>query len=178
MKSYRNFLLIAISFIALSILLFIQVNWIIQAAKAKEDLFNEKANMVLSRTAEALCSDKEACLNMDRVCLMEGGKDCRLKLEDGEVKKIDALLKRFMKFYNFHLKYSFEIIKPGVNGDTQEEGVLKQNVYKRRLDALANKSGLELKLIFPAKKQFILDELSTPFFASLVLIIVVLILFW
>ncbi len=178
MKLYKSYLLIAVSFIALAILMLIQVNWIIQAAKAKEELFNEKANMVLSRTAEALCSDKEACMNMDKVCTMEHGKECRLELEEMEIKKIDALLQKFMKRYNFHLNYSFEVIKPGDNLSLQNEGILKQNVFKRKLDAVANKSGLEIKLIFPDKRQLILNELGTPFITSIVLIIVVLVLFW
>jgi hypothetical protein len=58
MKHNRTWLLIAISSIALFIVLIIQVNWIFRTAKIKEELFTEKANMVLSRTTDALRSDK------------------------------------------------------------------------------------------------------------------------
>ncbi len=65
MKLNRTYLFIAISSIALFIVLVIQVSWILETAKMKEALFNEKANMVLSKTAEALSADKETCRNLE-----------------------------------------------------------------------------------------------------------------
>ena len=59
MKKKRTNIFIAITSVALLIVMIIQVNWIFQTAKIKEELFNEKANMVLSRTTEAISSDKE-----------------------------------------------------------------------------------------------------------------------
>ena len=48
MKENKTYLFIAISSIALVIVLIIQVNWIFETAKIKEQLFNEKENMVHS----------------------------------------------------------------------------------------------------------------------------------
>jgi DNA-binding response OmpR family regulator len=64
MKLKRTYLFIAISSLALFFVLIIQVNWIFKTAGIKEELFNEKANMVLSRTTEALRADKETCSNI------------------------------------------------------------------------------------------------------------------
>ena len=68
MKLNRTYLFIGLSSAALIIVLIIQVNWILQAAKMKEELFNEKANMVLAKTAEGnyvvmlkLSSDLSLC---------------------------------------------------------------------------------------------------------------------
>src|ERR1035437_6442254 len=99
MKLNRTNIFIAISSIALLIVLIIQVNWILQTAENKEELFNEKANIVLARTTEALASDSVTCKNME-TCI---GKN--------ETHKIDSLLKHYMNFYNFHIDYSFEVIK-------------------------------------------------------------------
>ena len=47
MKANRTVIFIAISSTALLIVLIIQVNWIYQTARVKEEIFNEKANLVL-----------------------------------------------------------------------------------------------------------------------------------
>ena len=63
----RTCLFITISSIALLMVLIIQVSWIMQSAQIKEKLFNEKANMILSRTTEALRADNETCRKIE-VC--------------------------------------------------------------------------------------------------------------
>ena len=165
MKLNRTYFFIAISSFALIILLIIQVSWILQTAKIKEELFNEKANMVLSRTADALSADKEACKNME-ACV---GED--------EIHKIDSLFRHYMKFYNFHIDYSFQVIQPNAY-DVKNKPELTANVYNKRLDEAVSKNGLELKLILPEKKQFIIEEMGTLFITSVMLIVVVLVMFW
>ena len=165
MKLNRTYFFIAISSFALIILLIIQVSWILQTAKIKEELFNEKANMVLSRTADALSADKEACKNME-ACV---GED--------EIHKIDSLFRHYMKFYNFHIVYSFQVIQPNAY-DVKNKPELTANVYNKRLDEAVSKNGLELKLILPEKKQFIIEEMGTLFITSVMLIVVVLVMFW
>jgi two-component system phosphate regulon sensor histidine kinase PhoR len=177
MKQYRTYLFIAISSIALMIVLIIQVNWIIGTAEIKEQIFSEKANMVLSRTAEALRSDKEACMSVEVGCIANCSSDLALKLGKAEVRHIDSLLNSHMKFYNFHIDYSFELIKPGSFFPSGETG-WGNNTYKRKLEEAVSKNGLELKLILPEKEQFIMAEMGTPFITSVILMIVVLVLFW
>lgn len=46
------------------------------------------------------------------------------------------------------------------------------------MEEVFNNNGLELKLIFPDKKQYILEEMGPMFICSILLILVVLILFW
>ncbi|MDP1725593.1 MAG: HAMP domain-containing sensor histidine kinase [Bacteroidota bacterium] len=178
MKLNRTYILIIVSSVALAMLLLIQVSWIFQNARVKEELFNEKANMVLSKTAEALCSDKETCRNMGRYCILDSSIECRLKLGDNEVRKIDDLLRKYMHFYNFHIDYSFEVIMPGVQVAFKPEEKKNRNIFRQRIDEVAFKNGLELKLILPEKTKFIRDELGSLFVTSLVLIMVVLVLFW
>ena len=178
MKTNRTYFYIAISSFALLMVLVIQVNSIFQTAKIKEEIFNEKANMVLSRTAEALCSDKETCMNMGSSCFLENASECKLQLGKNEINKIDSILKKFMKFYNFHLDYTFEVIRQDPNDSKKTEGERSNNAFKKRLEEVVSKSGLELKLIFPEKKQFIIAEMGTMFITSVILILVVLFMFW
>lgn len=165
MKQNRTTIFIVISSIALLIVLIIQVNWIYNTAKIKEEIFNDKANLVLSKTAEALSTDTVACRNMEE-CI---GKD--------EIHKTDSLFNSSMNFYNFHIDYAFEVKKPDGSVPVSESG-LKNNVYKRRLEEEATKNGLELNMILPGKKQFLLQEMGMLFITSVILIVIVLVLFW
>lgn len=178
MKLNKSYIFITASSIALVIVLVIQVNWILKTAKIKEELFNEKANMVLSRTAESLCSDKETCENMSSCYMMDESSECKLKLGKDEVSKIDSLLNKYMKFYNFHLDYSFEVVAPSAISIAKSENAMSNNVYKKRLEEVASKNGLELKLIFPEKNQFVIEEMGPMFITSVILILVVLVMFW
>lgn len=164
MKVNRTYVFIAMSSLALVIVLIIQVNWILHAARIKEELFNEKANMVLTRTAEALSSDTQACRNL------EAGVGA------AEVRKIDSLFVHYMKFYNFHIDYSFEVSKPDLFG--MKQSVAANNVYNKRLDEMVSNNGLELKLTFPDKRKFIIEEMGPMFITSVILILVVLVMFW
>lgn len=177
MKRSKATVFIVVSSLALMIVLIIQVNWIMQTAKIKEEIFNDKANMVLARTTEALRADKQACKNI------EAG------YEQNEIHKIDSLFTYYMQFYNFRIDYSFEVIKPNSSQPVSfTNDILKKDVldffptqpacYQRSLEAVANNNGFELKLIFPEKRQFILAEMGTPFITSVILIVVVLVLFW
>jgi two-component system, OmpR family, phosphate regulon sensor histidine kinase PhoR len=167
----RTYLIIAITSMALIIVLIIQVNWILETAKIKEELFNEKANIVLARTTETLFSDTTI----------------RRKLETGmgnkEVSKIDSLIKFYMLFYDFHIDYYFEV-KPGYttpknpNRVTIFEQPNQSGCYQKSLDEVAGNNGLELKLVLPDKEQFIIQEMGIPFVTSILLLLVVLVMFW
>jgi len=153
------------------------VTWIFRTAKIKEELFNEKANMVLSRTTEAIRSDREACMKIGACAEMEGTSGAAVKLGQHEVRKIDSLFTYYMRFYNFHIDYSFVVTKPGSLAAINEGGSAN-NIYNKPLEDAAGNTGVELRLIFPEKKHFIIAEMGTLFITSVLLILVVLVLFW
>jgi two-component system phosphate regulon sensor histidine kinase PhoR len=186
MKLTRTYLFIAISSVALVMVLIIQVNWIFETAKIKEDLFNEKARMVLARTTEVLSSDREISQQLETGV----GKN--------ETRKIDSLLNYFMNYYNFHVDYTFKVIRTvpfhvdhsfdvmrstpivfiNEHDDLSNSNQVQQACYDKSLDKMASKNGWELKLKFPEREQFIVAEMRIPFITSVILILVVLILFW
>lgn len=166
MKLNRTHLFIAVSSLSLVVVLIIQVSWILQTAKIKEDFFNEKANMVLSRTADVLSADTVACNNLQSNA-------------GNEKHKIDSLLNHYMALYNFHIGYYYEVKPAAANSTAAGASSLYQPAaYKACLDEKPGKSGIELKLIFPGKKQFIMAEMGATFITSVILILIVLVLFW
>lgn len=177
MKLNRTNIFIAISSIALLAVLMIQVNWIFETAKIKEALFSEKANMVLSRTTEAIGTDEETCKIIGDAAAISNNTALTASLGRNEIHKIDSIFNYYMKFYNFHIDYRFEVAQP-VSSLAAYPGSFTNNVYNKPLDEVVSKNGLELKLIFPDKKQFIKAEMGRLFVTSVVLILVVLVLFW
>jgi len=176
MKLNQSYLYVAISSVALIVVLIIQVNWIFETARIKEALFNEKANMVLSRTTEALCSDKETCKRIgDCVESDDMGSTAKLGLND--INTIDSILNHYMKFYNFHIDYTFVVAKPKPAPDKNESSFAKL-VFHKPIEDMFSKNGVELKLIFPEKKQYIMAEMGSMFITSVILILVVLVMFW
>ena len=97
MKLNRTYFFIAASSIALIVVLIIQVNWILETAKMKKEMFDEKANTVLTKTAEAISADKQTCGSLKR------GES------NNAQHKIDSLFNHFMNLYNIHIDYYFEV---------------------------------------------------------------------
>lgn len=175
MKLNRTYLKIIFSSLGLIILLIIQVNWLLNTAQVKEELFREKASIVMSRTVEELCADKETCETMSRCCMLDNNTDCKVKIGKAESSKIDSLLKHYMRYYNFRIDYSFEINQAG-NDEIVNDG-WEKNALKKRLEEAASNLGLELKLIFPDRNKFIFEEMGVMFISSIFLIVIVMILF-
>jgi two-component system phosphate regulon sensor histidine kinase PhoR len=179
MKANRTYLFIAVSSLALVVVLIIQINWIYDTANIKESIFNEKANMVLTKTADALSADTSTIKNLESSADRNG------------VRKIDSLFNHYMKVYNIQIEYSFEFkpFVPTMNNDLmyQNKGSMnQQGCYQtcvtqppaKNGKGVTAKNGMELKLVFPEKDEFIMAEMGTPFIASVILILVVLITFW
>lgn len=177
MKLRKSNLIVLLSTITLLMLLAIQVFWIFQTAHVKEELFNEKANMVLSRTIEALGTDKETCASIGECVEMDSTVDVTSKLAKGEIKKIDSLLNHYMKFYHIHIDYTYNIGKQKAIQSLLENSFSK-STYMMPLEDISIKKGVEIKLIFPEKKQFVLAEMGLPFIISVILIIAMMIIFW
>lgn len=173
----RTYSFIAFSSLALSVVLIIQINWIFQTAKIKEELFNDKANIVLAKTTAALYADEATCLKIEEYAEYNTS-DIVTKLGALEMQKIDSLFSHYMAFYNFDIDYSFVISKPTRLKSNNNSPSYFNTIYNKSLDEFTSKNQLELKLIFLDKKQFILAEMGLLFITSVLLILVVLILFW
>ena len=160
----KVWLFITFSSLSLLVVLAIQISWIIHAANMKEEMFNEKANIILSRTAEALSQDTAACNNL------------RIFGSKHEKHKMDSILKYYMRLYNFQIDYYFELnteVTPNFNLFPQQK-----NSYQKCISDKQGKNAIELKLKFPTKEKFILEEMSVLFVVSIVLILLVIGVLW
>ncbi|MCW3076284.1 MAG: hypothetical protein JWO32_893 [Bacteroidetes bacterium] len=172
MKWNRTYLFIIISSLALLIVLIIQVRWIFETAKIKEEIFNEKANLVLSQTLQTLSSDTVTINNI------------RVEVNKNEIRKIDSLLKYYMTFYHINLSYYFEV-KANLSEMTAPNAFMynkgsEPGCYQQCLpEGVGNKAtGFGLKLVFPDEEKYIFEEMGIPFITSIFLILIVLVMFW
>jgi len=162
MNFSKTSIFIGIAIISLLSILFIQINWMLDTARIKQELFSEKANMILLRTAEVVVADEATCKGID-----EG-------IEQKELNTIDSVFKHYMKYYKLKIDYVFEVKKPNQFATALQQ---HNSIYQTRLESINIKEGVDLRLVFPDKKQYILAELRTPFITSILLIVVVIVLF-
>jgi two-component system phosphate regulon sensor histidine kinase PhoR len=162
MKLNKTSVFIGIAIVSLLSILFIQINWMLDTARIKQEIFNEKANMVLQRTAEVVVADEATCRGID-----EG-------IDQKELNTIDSVFKHYMKYYKLKVDYVFEVKKPNQFANALQQ---HNSIYQTKLESINIKEGIDLRLVFPDKKQYILAELRTPFITSILLIVVVIILF-
>ena len=169
MKRNRTVIFILISSIALLAVVLIQLNWILQTAKYKEEAFNEKANIVLARTTEVLSMDEATSKKFEIW---------------SEKNKIDSLLNHFGNYYNLHEYYTFEVTKLPTSSSNIELGTQnyfdnsQKACYQKSIANLNNSNGWELKISYPNRKSSIMKEMGLPFIISVILVLIVLALFW
>jgi two-component system phosphate regulon sensor histidine kinase PhoR len=79
-----------------------------------------------------------------------------------------------MLFYNVEIQYSFSVAKPSSDFALPMKG----SMFKKPLDEFNQTSGVQLNLVFPDKNEYLLAEMGVPFFTSVFLILVVLVMLW
>lgn len=171
MKKNNSRFFIAVSSVALLFVLLIQMNWMREMAQTKENLFNEKAAIVLARTTEVIAADSVLNSTLERG---SGSKEVRVK--------VDSLFRHFMKYYNFNVDFSFDVIYPSSDNFQAAIGIVKtesdgQACYNQSLDQHAATHSWRIQLNTPHKQEFLWQTLTFPFALSIVLIAIVLILF-
>ena len=162
---------IGISSFALLVVILIQVFWIFRTAKIKEEVFNEKARIVLAKTSEAVSLDKNS--------ISPNG----LYVDEANKHKVDSILNCYLKIYGLDMKYSFEIAPGtkmiGIPNPVFSDKINQEGEYQACMEAVPSGNNIyTLKVSFPNKTQFILAEMGIPFVLSVMLILIVLIISW
>ncbi|MFZ4545045.1 MAG: sensor histidine kinase [Saprospiraceae bacterium] len=175
MKTNKINIFIAIASLALFTVLFIQWNWIKDAAAQKASLFDEKAKIIQARCTEVITEDP--AVNE----LLKNGEWQSVK------PAIDSLIQLNMKYYDFNVAYSLEIVnilpplRLQLNNPPIDTGLTAETppaCYDNSLDQLRNNNGWELKLTFPDKEKLLKTGMVVPFLCSFFLVFAVLFMFW
>lgn len=168
--------LIALTFFSLVALLAIQVSWIYKAANIQERQFSHSVNMALKSVVDKmakdtiLCNEVVNCIGKDNV-----GSCYQRMINNIQWSKVDSIIKSALKENQINIKYEFDIV------DTQRDAdykVCKKTYFSNNLQNTLYKNGVELKIKFPKKSEFIIAQIGTLFISSIVLILLISISFY
>jgi len=101
----QGFLAIS-TFVALIVLMFIQVNWLFNAARFEEQIFNQTVANALIEAREEIGNRVPVCNNMKNYLC---GQPCQAMAKKKTVAEIDSIIYSKLKKYHIELGYEFEI---------------------------------------------------------------------
>ena len=169
MNKKRQKIIIVANITFLLIILIIQINWIFTAARQQEDIFNRNVEMALAKTMEEIKGNMDICSHLNNDVNKSVGCLNNVIMIKGDNKEvIDSILQINLEYYNVTIDYSYEIVNSPIRACGKES-----HCYSKCLSKTSNESGVQLKINFPGKTEFILSQISFLFVISILLIILV-----
>ena len=168
MKKGRYWIFTLISALALVWVLLIQIQWMQDIRGMKEQLFAEKSAIVLARTTETIAADSLLSQQLDSGV----GPEQRAK--------IDSVFRDYLKYYNFPVDFTFDVVQPPSTSVEQAVGIPSLDTvacYTESMEEHNASHSWTLTFSVPEKERYLKDELRVPMILSVVLVMVVLILF-
>ena len=157
-----------ISALALVWVMLIQIQWMQDIRGMKEQLFAEKSAIVLARTTETIAADSLLSQQLDSGV----GPEQRAK--------IDSVFRDYLKYYNFPVDFTFDVVQPPSTSIEQAVGIPSLDTvacYTESMEEHNASHSWTLTFSVPEKERYLKDELRVPMILSVLLVMVVLILF-
>ena len=172
MKNSRFQLILLILTLACLVgLVGIQIAGILKAAQMQEAQFNHSVDMAMNRIIENLSMDQAMCREVSN-CLLacKSGSCCKMMRNRKEWVNIDSAIKNDLKYYGINLDFEFDIVdkKPGLHNQHSNS-----IYFSSDLEKALQKSGFELSIRFPEKRDFIKAQIGYIFIFSIALLILV-----
>jgi two-component system, OmpR family, phosphate regulon sensor histidine kinase PhoR len=169
-------ILIALTFFSLIALLAIQVSWIYKAANIQEKQFSHSANAALKQVVDQMAKDTIICNEVVSCIGKDNTRSCYQAMSNNnEWKKVNSIIKEALKTYQININYEFDIVDTRKDADFN---VCKKSYFSNNLEKTLLKNGIELKIKFPKKSEFIIAQIGSIFISSIVLIILISISFY
>jgi len=168
--SYRIHLLLSISFLALVLLLLIQIKWIQQARAMNEEQFNHRVGLALHESVDQFMKDRQHCEAM-RKCMKKDKYDAddSAKLEH-EVSRLDSIIKEQFQNYQIRAPYNIEVLT------TADKQPRSKCFYYSLRKALSDDKAI-LNVYFSKIEHHLLDSMGSMFICSAILIGILFIFF-
>ena len=167
----QGFLAIS-TFVALIVLMFIQVNWLFNAARFEEQIFNQTVANALIEAREEIGNRVPVCNNMKNYLC---GQPCQAMAKKKTVAEIDSIIYSKLKKYHIELGYEFEITDSAYVQKYSK--LFGSKCYLQSLNGLLEKDGIQIKLEFPARKQFLLAQMKGSFLLAIFSVLFVMVSF-
>ncbi len=160
-RNKRYYGLSIATFAGLALLLFIQINYIVRAARLEEKNFNHRVVMALKDARDEI--GKRLCPDMDKFLCGNNCITARRKRAE-----VDSIIHSQLEIYNLPKNFTFVV------GDTMlissSPGFWEPKCYQQSLNGLLEQQGIRLRLQFPDRNRFLLAEMSGLFIISIIII--------
>jgi len=172
MKSSRfQSLLLFLTLTCLTLLIGIQISWVLKSARMQEAQFQHTVTLAMNRIIDNLSNNQAICREMNS-CLRSGrSHSCSILMKNRlQWADLDTLIKNDLSYYNINLDYEFDIVKKGTE-DVLQSG--RKTFINDNLEKVLDQSGYELRIRFPKKNEFIKAQIGYIFISSIALLILV-----
>jgi two-component system, OmpR family, phosphate regulon sensor histidine kinase PhoR len=170
-KNKLQITLIVVTFISLIALVAIQISWIVNAANIQEKQFNHSVKMAMSKIVDQLSDDESICSEVASCMGKAGTASCYNSMyKQIEWSKLDSIVKTSLSYYNLNTGYEFDIVDTKKDVDFK---ACKKTYFSEELESVFLRNGIELKIKFPQKSEFIAAQIGLMFISSIVLIILI-----
>jgi two-component system, OmpR family, phosphate regulon sensor histidine kinase PhoR len=167
----QNFLAF-FTFIALVILLGIQLNWIFKAARLEEENFNRMVTKALVEAREEIGNTASNCNEMKNYLC---GNPCQVDVRKQKIEEIDSIIRSKLEIFHINMDYTFEITDSVFTpANTKLFGA---RCYLQSLNGMLEKDGIKIRLEFPDRNQFLLAQIRGEFLIALLALIFVMVSF-
>ncbi|MBR8535520.1 HAMP domain-containing histidine kinase [Carboxylicivirga sediminis] len=167
-KNKRYNALSIATFIGLALLLFIQINYIVKAARLEEKNFNHRVVMALKDARDEI--GNRLCPDMDKFLCGNNCINARKKSAE-----VDSIIHSQLEIYNLPLNYSFAVTDSILGKNSS--ALWGPKCYQQTLNGLLEREGIRLRLQFPDRNRFILTQMSGVFILSIAIILFLVISF-
>jgi len=172
MKNRKShFILISLTLIFLLLLLFIQINQLIETAETEKRHFAQSVKLSLSLATEQMSRDRKMCSNVQS-CLLDTQSFKSQELKKLEWHRVDSIIKSNLDQYKIDLEYDFEIVNMDLNNLKIKQDTCEV-CYSESLEIALQQAGSQLIVRFPEKNMFIIKRIGTMFISSIMLILLV-----
>ncbi len=167
-KIKKHYVLSIATFIGLALLLFIQINYIVRAARLEEKNFNHRVVMALKDARDEI--GNRLCPEMDKFLCGNNCINARKKSVE-----VDSIIHSQLEIYNLPLNYTFAVTDTILGNNSRL--IWGPKCYQQTLNGLLEREGIRLRLQFPDRNRFILAQMSGLFMMSIAIILFLLVSF-
>lgn len=158
MKSWKKIdiqaLLATFTFAILIVLVIIQVGWIFKAANLEKQNFNHRVAMALKGARDEIGRRAPQCPDMTNFLC---GKGCAAEIKKQKAAEIDSIIRENLAINNISLPFTFQITDSIL---PQSKGKLFTSpCYLQNLNGLIDQNGIQIRVQFPTRNQFIRSQI-------------------
>jgi len=163
--------LLTLSLLSLGVLVAIQVEWTVRAAKMKEAQFNQSVRMAINNTIDNLEGNPFICEQINNCLSHNGHASCALLMANlAEWDSLKSVIARDLNNLGIDLDFEFDIIR---NNDQLIENPENEVYLSRNMEDMLERSGYHLSVRFPGRRDFILSQMGNIFIVSIILLAIV-----